>query len=312
MPRSMRPTIAVVLMSAFCLNGCSGRSAKETKDQPDRSALKILTVNYPLKYFADRIGGEQVDVVFPAPRDEDPAFWAPDTETVLAFQQADLVLLNGANYAKWVSRVTLPQSKLVNTSELFEDRYVVIKNAVSHSHGPGEEHAHDGIAFTTWLDPELAIAQAQTVYRALVQARPAHLALFDRNYQSLENDLHALDERFKKGVGHGASQPVVFSHPVFQYLQRRYRLDGKSVHWEPDEIPADDAWIALATLVKNHPATWMIWEGEPTVESVDRLLELGIRSAVFDPCSNTPESGDWLGVMNRNAEELTRVFSEIE
>ena len=37
----------------------------------------IYTVNYPLKYFAERIAGEHADVVFPAPADGDPAFWCP-------------------------------------------------------------------------------------------------------------------------------------------------------------------------------------------------------------------------------------------
>ena len=34
--------------------------------------LTVYTVNYPLQYFAERIGGEYVEVIFPAPGDEDP------------------------------------------------------------------------------------------------------------------------------------------------------------------------------------------------------------------------------------------------
>ena len=48
------------------------------------SKLTVYVVNYPLKYFAERIAGEHARVVFPAPRDVDPAFWNPDTETVAA------------------------------------------------------------------------------------------------------------------------------------------------------------------------------------------------------------------------------------
>ena len=34
----------------------------------------------------------------------------------MGYQGADLILLNGATYAKWIDRVTLPASKLVDTS----------------------------------------------------------------------------------------------------------------------------------------------------------------------------------------------------
>ena len=69
--------------------------------------LTVYVVNYPLQFFAERIGGEHVNVVFPAPADVDPAYWMPDTPTIAAYQQADLILLNGAGYARWVNKVML-------------------------------------------------------------------------------------------------------------------------------------------------------------------------------------------------------------
>ena len=35
------------------------------------SKLKVYTVNYPLQYFAERIGGDHVEVFFPGPAGED-------------------------------------------------------------------------------------------------------------------------------------------------------------------------------------------------------------------------------------------------
>ena len=85
---------------------------------PSSHKLVIYTVNYPLAYFAERIGNDLVEVHFPAPTGEDPAFWSPDGDTIAAFQEADLILLNGAGYAKWVERAALPSSKVVNISTL--------------------------------------------------------------------------------------------------------------------------------------------------------------------------------------------------
>ena len=62
--------------------------------------LSIYTVNYPLQYFAQRIAGEQAEVTLPLPPAIDPAFWQPDVASIAGFQQADIILLNGAGYAK--------------------------------------------------------------------------------------------------------------------------------------------------------------------------------------------------------------------
>jgi zinc transport system substrate-binding protein len=52
----------------------------------------------------------------------------------------------------------------------------------------------------------------------------------------------------------------------------------------------------------------MVWEGVPLAATANRLAEMGIESVVFDPCGNTPEEGDFMTVMRRNAEELKKVF----
>ncbi len=36
--------------------------------------------------------------------------------------------------------------------------------------------------------------------------------------------------------------------------------------------------------VKDHPAKWMIWEGEPVRGTVEKLKLIGVDSLVFDPC----------------------------
>src|SRR5688500_16004167 len=141
----------------------------------------VYVVNYPLQYFAERIGAEHVQVVFPAPADEDPAFWKPDVNTIAAFQAADLIVVNGATYAKWLKTASLPKAKLVNTSERFKDRYIEIKDTVTHSHGPGGEHSHTGTAFTTWLDMRQAVQQAQAITAALSQLLPEQKSVFEQH-----------------------------------------------------------------------------------------------------------------------------------
>ena len=302
----MRLQSALVVTIAVVLAACGGGPAA---DQPTESSetvekLVIYTVDYPLAYFAERIGNDLVEVHFPAPADEDPAFWSPDANTIAAFQAADLIVLNGAGYAKWVDRAALPSSKLVNTSDGFADRLLPLQGVVTHSHGPEGDHEHVGYAFTTWLDPELATLQAQTIAAAIALERPEQESEIQRRMEDLRGDLLDIDSRLQIAAEDLGEEPLMFSHPVYQYLINRYGLNGVEVHWEPDQTPDGHAWGHLEELLNSHAAKWMVWEGEPLEATVGGLAERGIGSIVFDPCGNRPEEGDYLSVMAANAVAL--------
>jgi len=270
--------------------------------------LTVYTVNYPLQYFTERIGGEHVKVVFPAPSDGDPAYWKPDQQAVSAYQKADLIMLNGAGYAKWVAMVSLPRSKTVNTTAALSDRYMQAEAELNHTHGPAGEHAHAAIAFTTWLDFDIASRQAMAIYEALSRKRPELKATFNANYTILKNELFSLDSEMQAIVQRNQLQPLVVSHPVYQYLARRYGMQIKSVHWEPREAPKSVQWNGLQEILILHPAKWMLWEGDPLPGTVDRLSASGIASMVFDPCGNKPKHGNFMDVMRQNIENLKMVY----
>jgi zinc transport system substrate-binding protein len=270
--------------------------------------LTVYVVNYPLQYFAERIGGEHVNVVFPAPTNVDPAFWMPEAKTISDYQQADLILLNGAGYAKWVNKTTLPRFRMVNTSAGFKDQYIEAAEILTHSHGSEGEHAHESLAFTTWIDFNLAARQARAIAEALSRKWPELKDAFQKNFQELEQNLLKLDRNLKTLVSKDPSRPFVVSHPVYGYLARRYELNIRSVHWESDIIPTNEQMLELNRILKEHPANWMIWEGEPMKESAQRLQAFGIHSLVFDPCGNAPNQGDFLSVMQQNLENLSPAF----
>ena len=269
-----------------------------------QSKLTIFTVSYPLQYFAERIAGEHANVIFPAPADSDPAYWMPDTKTIADFQQADLIFLNGAHYAKWVKKVSLPSSKLVDTSRKFKDQYIYSDAATTHSHGPEGAHTHESLAFTTWLDFSLAAQQAKAIEKALSRKRPQLKDTFLKNYTALEKDLLALDRKLKEMVSNKPNQPLIGSHPVYDYLAKGYALNLKSVHWEPDQPPSQQDWSELGALLKQHPAAVMLWEDEPLLETRAGLKELGVEVVVFRPMGNRPTDGDFLSGMSANIERL--------
>ena len=75
---------------------------------------------------------------------------------------------------------------------------------------------------------------------------------------------------------------MLYSHPVYQYLDARYGLEGRSVTWEPFEDPGGAEWKKLADTLNERPAAVMLWEAEPLPSTAERLRGMGIEPIVFD------------------------------
>ena len=290
--------VALVALAGLILFvGC-----KEEKPTLKRDR-RIFASNYPLAYFSERISGNSEMVIFPE-IDGDPAFWKPSVSDITAMQQADVILINGATYEKWWDKVSLAKEHVHNTSSSFQNQYISIDGAATHSHGPAGTHSHAGTAFTTWIDFTQAVQQAEAVNDALIHAKIGVEEELTANLSQLKEQLMALDTSINAMVKGHSEVPLLASHPVYQYFLRRHELNIRSVMWEPDTFPDEAMWKELEALLKEHQAAWMIWEDEPLPESVKRLEKMGIRSIVFSPCGNRPDQGDFMTVMNENVENL--------
>ena len=271
--------------------------------------VMVFASNYPLSFFAEKISGKPEIVLFPKIKG-DPAFWEPTTSDIVTIQRSDIILRNGAMYEKWRIVVALPKRKVVDTSKYFRRQYIVMKEAVDHAHGPGGAHSHAGTAFTTWIDFNQAAFQAKAIKDAMIKQNIATEELLNSNFNALIDDLRVLDTEINEMVQGHPKVPLVASHPVYQYFARRYGLNIKAVLWEPDVFPSEQMWTHLEEVLKEHPAKWMIWEGEPLQKSVAKLKKMGIESIVFDPCGNRPEHGNFLSVMRQNIENLRLIFKD--
>lgn len=278
-------TLLLVLMAI--LTGCTAT--------PDADRLKVAAVNYPLAYFAERLGGELVKVEFPAPAGMDPAFWEPDDDALKVFRDADLVLANGADYAMWLMGAGLDEEKVIYTTDAMKDRILFDEQAQRN-----KSHA-----YTTWLDFEMATAQARAVYEALLGLMPEHKKELNLRFRQLQVELEGLDRRlinYSKSVDDKA---LVASYPVYQYFARRYHFEAHSLFWKADKIPTEREWKKLIAILKEHRTRTMLWDAEPLPEVRQELESIGLRVIVYDPCGKRPEKGDFMSVMWENVSKFT-------
>ena len=291
----MKPLRNILL--GLALSWAAGTAAADEK-------LAVYAVNAPLAYFAERLAGDHADVVMPVPPGRDPAFWRPSIADISAVQSADLILLNGAGYAQWTTKTSLPRAKLVDSARGFAEAFIVTET-ITHSHGPEGEHSHQGIASHTWLDFAQAAQQAEAVANALTRRLPGETESIAAALTALRADLAALDARARALGERFAGVVLIASHPRYQYLARAYGLTIESLEWEAGETPTSDQWLAFDDLVADSGARALIWEGQPSEEAAAALAKRSLAGSVFATGSNHgPGELDFIALMQRNLDDL--------
>ena len=239
----------------------------------------------------------------------DPANWIPNDEQLRQLQMADLIIVNGASAEQWMEVVTLDEDRIHSSTATITDRLIVERNAIRHQHGPDGEHSHDETASTTWLDPQIAVAQATEIARVLAARYPDATEALHRNLERLITDLTELDKALEQAFQTAGDQPILFSRPVYQYLERRYGLNGASLKFDPDRPPGAQAWSRLQIFLLDHPAKIMLWEAEPLPEIANKLTALGVRSVVFDSAANVSD-GNFISIMQDNVLRIDNAFTK--
>lgn len=287
----------VVLGLIFCAAGSAA-----AQDRP-----RVIAANYALQYFADRLFGDTAGVVFPVPGDVDPSFWRPSIADISMIQSADLILLNGAGFATWVDRVSLPRSKVVNTTAAIEDKFIVTES-ITHSHGDGGEHSHEGLASYTWLDPSLAIAQAEAIATAITTRDLAPANQVDARLAELRADLDALDTQTRIALDGLGDVAIIVTHPRYQYFARRYGLSISALEWEAGAMPNEAEVADLQALADKTQAQILIWEAEPPAAAFELAEEMGLQNVIFSPLAHGVDGRSFL----EQIESATSALSEVK
>lgn len=301
--------ITTLVGLALGFAGCAGDSPSEADNTASESAArqKAFATFYPIYYFATRIAGDSVDVGCRLPADRDPAQWIPDRETIALYQSADFVFANGAGFEEWLDQVAIPKSRLILTTRSFEDGLMELEESVTHTHGPEGEHTHSGLDGSTWMDPRLAMRQAEEIFRAFTSSLPDLEGEFQDNFNSLRRDLVEIDELYQRIGTALAGEYLIASHPNYNYISRRYGWNVVNLHLEPDEMPQNSEEIEkLKAAVSEHGVRFLLWGDDPLPEIEDHLREVAnVESVLFSTAENLPENGlDYIGIVRRDGNAL--------
>lgn len=308
-----------LMLGSLAFAGCFYSNEVNSKERKENveSDFRVVAVSYPLQYLTCRLAGGLVAVDFPVPQGvKDPSRWKPSREAVLAMQSADLVIANGvgAGYAKWLPKVSLPESKLCRTATKglsISDYIAVADVSVVHSHGPDGEHSHPTMVSRTWLDPAIAKKQAVYISEQLTKIYPQFAIQFSANLTALTKDLDRLTALLQS-TAREQSRPLVTATPLQKFLTRAAGVGDLHMTWFA--IPnVEQADLELKALFKDAGATGgvVLFDRELPADDILGVLEShGCRPISLDLIDQPPKEGDFLSSLEANIVALKKALGQ--
>ena len=266
------------LSLALALTAC-GRS---TEPGPPPARTAVVATTYPLQQFAKRILGPEVEVVLPLAPGVDPLHWEPTRTDLRLVSNAALVAANGAGVEGWLEGLALRDGQLVRTAEVFEDEWLESPGR-THSHGGGE-HSHSGSMGHTWLDPLLAIQQAEALGAALARAYPQRRPSIQDALEALIEQLRGVDQRWQALIQRLGGLTLLSAGPEYAYLARRYEFIVRNLEFDAS-VPLTPEVRARLDAVEQRPAV-LLWPAPPHPDCAAELEELGIATVVLPTLAN--------------------------
>ncbi|EEM90005.1 Laminin-binding surface protein [Bacillus thuringiensis serovar pulsiensis BGSC 4CC1] len=301
-----------LLIFTLIFTGCS--NTKEGNAKKD-GKLTVYTTIFPLADFAKKIGGDYVTVEAIYPPGADSHTFEPSQKQTVKVAKADLFVYNGAELEPFAEKMEKSLQKenvkIVNASKGIELRTSTEEE--HHDHGDGhkeEEHHHDKDPHI-WLDPTLAMKQAEKIKNALVALQPDHKQEFEKNFAALQTKFTDLDDQFKAVVSNAKTKDILVSHAAYGYWEQRYGLKqiaiaGISASDEPSQKQLAD----ITKTVKEHNLKYILFEtfSTPKVASViqketgTKVLRLNHLATISE--DDAKSNKDYFTLMEENVNTL--------
>lgn len=306
--------LTLSLLFILLLAACGNKENIEKSDQ-----ISIYTTVYPLQYFAERIGGDAVNVQSIYPPGADEHSFDPTQKEMIKLADADLFFYIGLGLEGFVDNAEKTMKnehvKMIATADAITEDML----EEDHDHEEDEDHDHDHGEFDphVWISPVLSDALAFSVKEALIEAAPDKKEQFEENFEALRDDLIKLDRQFIDMASNAPTKTFYVSHAAFGYLADTYGLEQVAIAGLNSQ--SEPSQKQLATLVqeaKEQNIKYVLFEQNITSKLTDVIrkeidaeaLMLHNLSVLTTEDINNEE--DYISLMEQNVETLKQALSE--
>jgi zinc transport system substrate-binding protein len=189
--------------------------------------LRVVVSVPPIKTFAEKIGGEHVDVGVMVRPGHDPHTYDPTPQQIGALAKAALYIRTGVPFEDvWMERIRSANPRIQ-----------VLDTRTGLSPHTGDPHV--------WTSPARVRDMAGMIRDRLTALDPAHARDFAHNHAAFSAELDLLDGEIRSLLQALTRRSFLVIHPAWGYFAETYGLTQVSVEREGKEPGAR----ALATII---------------------------------------------------------------
>lgn len=327
----------LALATLSLLVACGDNSENKDANTPD-DKISVYTTVYPLQYFAERIGGDYIEVASIYPAGANEHSFEPTQKDMMNLADADLFFYIGLGLEGFVENAekTLAKEdvKLVAVANEISDKDLAISTGAGHSHDEEiveEEHDHDHHEEATdnhdehdhsdvdphvWLSPELSKDLALSIKNELIALLPEQEATFTANYDALVVELDDLNKKFTDLATTAKTKTFFVSHAAFGYIAGSYGLQQVPISGlNSQSEPSQKELTQIVEKAKEQDVHYILIEQNVSSKLSEVIQhEIGAKSLVLHNLSvltteDVKNNETYFSLMERNIETLNTALN---
>ncbi|MBG0788063.1 MAG: zinc ABC transporter substrate-binding protein [Anaerolineaceae bacterium] len=309
--KSIKPFVLFILLALVIVPVLSACQSTAAPAAQDTDQVNVTVSIVPLAYFAERIGGDWVNINIMVGPGEEPHSYEPTPEQMVAISESPVFFSIGVEYEDvWLPKFVdnNPDMLVVDTSAGIE-RIPVATSVTEVGEQPeAEDDRHDeegGLDPHVWLSPENGKIIAENMLNGLIEIAPQHEADFQNNFAALIAEIDALDAQIQETLAGDQNQSFIVFHPAWGYFAKQYGLEQIAVQVGGQD-PSASELADLVDIARARGITVIFVQPTFNSASAEALAqEIGGTVAVANPLAE-----DWLGNLGTIASALAESFGE--
>lgn len=257
----------------------------------------------PMKYFVDRIGGDQVETTVMVPAGADAHTYEPKPSQMRAVANASLYFAVGLEFEKaWVPRFQAanPRLKVVET-----DSHIRKQPMPAHDDGdePAGRQGENEDDPHVWTSPALVKYIAEYIVETLSDMDPEHAATYRHNDADFLRELDMLNAEIRGIFAHvpRSKRKFLVFHPSWGYFAKAYGLTQIPVEVAGKE-PGPKMLAGVIAQAKRENIKVVFVQPQFSTKSAQTIAEaIGGQVAVADPLA-----ADWAD----NLRQVAKTFRQ--
>jgi ABC-type Zn uptake system ZnuABC Zn-binding protein ZnuA len=296
----MRPPVALLVS---LLAACAADPAPAPAPAP--AAPRVVALSVPAARLVAALAPPGLGVETLLPPGTDPPDHQPSPAEIAALQaDAALIVGIGPAYERWTATAALPRGRTVQLADAV--RAPLTLPGLTHSHGEGGAHSHEGLDPHVWSSPVAAREMAEALVAPLSALPGVDAAAVAAAQARFAAETVALEAELQAAAAPLRGRPLASSHPAFGYLARDAGLTITAFGLDPGAAPAPAELAAVTRWAEAAgPGAVMLWEDEPS-PAARGALPAALTQVYLDPLEGPAPDGstDWVGAFRANLARL--------